>query len=164
MQVIGLSAQEQNDIFRMLAIILWLGNVQFDEMDDGNSKIDDTNVTEFVAYLMETEGALVEKVLTSKIVETQKGGGKRGGSIQARSPESRTNLGVFIGSVYDVPLNPAQASSGRDALMKAIYNNLFEWIVSRVNVSMKPKATPTHLIGVLDIYGFEIFQVCRDRC
>lgn len=64
-----------------------------------------------------------------------------------------------LGSVYDVPLNPIQAMAGRDALAKAIYNNLFEWIVSRVNISMKPKTAHAHLIGVLDIYGFEIFQV-----
>ncbi|KAG8905402.1 class II myosin, partial [Tulasnella sp. 403] len=138
MQVIGLSAHEQNEIFRMLAIILWLGNIVFEEMDDGNSRVDDTNVTEFVAYLMETEGALVEKVMTTRVVETQRGGRR--------------------GSVYDVPLNPTQASAGRDALSKAIYNNLFEWIVSRVNTSMKPRTAHAHLIGVLDIYGFEIFQ------
>lgn len=45
----------------------------------------------------------------------------------------------------------AQASSGRDALSKALYNNLFEWIVSRVNVSMKPKGATDYVIGVLDI-------------
>jgi myosin heavy subunit len=53
------------------------------------------------------------------------------------------------GSVYDVPLNPAQAGAGRDALAKAIYNNLFEWIVARVNVSMKAKGAHAQLIGVL---------------
>ena len=130
MQVIGLSDDEQDDIFRMLAIILWLGNVQFAEKDDGNSQVADTSVTEFVAYLMQVDSAMVEKVLTSKIVETQKGGGKGG-------------------SVYDVPLNPSQANSGRDALAKAIYNNLFEWIVSRINVSMKPRGTHSQLIGIL---------------
>ncbi|KAJ7193312.1 myosin-1 [Mycena pura] len=138
MQVIGLSAHEQNEIFRMLSIILWLGNVQFNEMDDGNSTIGDTGVTDFVAYLMEADGALVQKVLTSKVVETQKGGRR--------------------GSIYDVPLNPAQAGAARDALAKAIYNNLFEWIVSRINVSMKPRAAHTQVIGILDIFGFEIFE------
>ena len=63
-----------------------------------------------------------------------------------------------LGSVYNVPLNPSQAVSGRDALAKAIYNNLFEWIVSRINVSMKPRQTHSQIVGVLDIYGFEIFQ------
>ena len=63
------------------------------------------------------------------------------------------------GSVYEVPLNPAQASSVRDALAKAIYTNLFDWIVERVNISMKARAATAHIIGVLDIYGFEIFDV-----
>jgi myosin-1 len=129
MQIIGLSAQEQSEILRMLAIILWLGNVQFAEMDDGNSSIGDTGVTDFVAYLMEVDAASIQKVLTSKVVETQRGGRR--------------------GSVYDVPLNPAQASAGRDALAKAIYNTLFEWIVSRVNVSMKPRSSYAHVIGIL---------------
>ncbi len=129
MDIIGLDANEQNEIFRMLAIILWLGNVQFEEKDDGNSQIADTSVTDFVAYLMDVDASSVVKVLTSKIVETQRGGRR--------------------GSVYDVPLNPAQASSGRDALAKAIYNNLFEWIVSRVNVSMKPRSATSQVIGIL---------------
>ncbi|KAJ7103234.1 P-loop containing nucleoside triphosphate hydrolase protein [Mycena belliarum] len=129
---------QETIIFRMLAIILWLGNVQFNEMDDGNSSIADAGVTDFVGYLMETDTALVQKVLTSKVVETQRGGRR--------------------GSVYDVPLNPSQASSARDALAKAIYNNLFEWIVSRVNVSMKPRSAHTQVIGILDIFGFEIFE------
>jgi myosin-1 len=129
MEVIGLSIEEQFDIFKMLAIILWLGNVQFEEMDDGNSSIADTGVTDFVAYLMEVDGGQVQKVLTQRVVETTRGGRR--------------------GSIYDVPLNPAQATSGRDALSKAIYNNLFEWIVSRVNVSMKTRSSHTQIIGIL---------------
>jgi len=129
MEVIGLSAEEQHEIFKMLAIILWLGNVQFQENDDGNSAIADTGVTDFVAYLMEVEGEQIQKVLTTRVMETTRGGRR--------------------GSIYDVPLNPAQASSGRDALSKAIYNNLFEWIVSRVNVSMKTRSAHAHIIGIL---------------
>ncbi|KAK7058460.1 class II myosin [Paramarasmius palmivorus] len=138
MQVIGLTEHEQSEIFRMLAIILWLGNVQFAENDDGNSSIADAGVPEFVAYLMEVDSAAVQKVLTTRVMETQRGGRR--------------------GSVYDVPLNPAQAGAGRDALAKAIYNNLFEWIVSRINVAMKPRSAHAQVIGILDIFGFEIFE------
>jgi hypothetical protein len=35
--------------------------------------------------------------------------------------------------------------------LRCSYNNLFEWIVSRVNVSMKPRAASEFVIGVLDI-------------
>jgi myosin I len=134
MQVIGLSDQEQSDIFRMLAIILWLGNVQFVEDDSGNSVVSDTGVTDFVAYLMEVDSTLVQKVLTMRVMETQRGGRR--------------------GSVYDVPMNPAQASSARDALAKGIYNNLFEWIVSRINISMKPRSAHTQVIGILVSYKY----------
>lgn len=129
MRIIGLSDQEQNEIFRMLAIILWLGNVDFQEMDDGNSVISDTAITDFIAHLIEVDSAMIQKVLTSRVVETQRGGRR--------------------GSVYDVPLNPAQATAGRDALAKAIYNNLFEWIVSRINVSMKARSASAQVIGIL---------------
>jgi myosin-1 len=129
MRIIGLSNQEQNEIFRMIAVILWLGNVNFHEMDDGNSAISDTTITDFIAHLIEVDSGMVEKVLTSRVVETQRGGRR--------------------GSVYDVPLNPAQANAGRDALAKAIYNNLFEWIVSRINVSMKARSASAQVIGIL---------------
>ena len=129
MQVIGLSQHEQNEILKMLAVILWLGNVQFQENDDGNSSIADTGVADFISYLMEVDSEQVRKVLTARVVETTRGGRR--------------------GSIYDVPLNPAQATSGRDALAKAIYNNLFEWIVSRVNVSMKTRSAYAQVIGIL---------------
>lgn len=77
MEVIGIGAGEQDDILRALATVLWLGNVQFGEQEDGNAYVEDESVTAFVAYLMEVEAATVTKVLTSRVVETTRGG-KRG--------------------------------------------------------------------------------------
>ncbi|KAI8939909.1 hypothetical protein NX059_003638 [Plenodomus lindquistii] len=138
MKVIGLQQAEQDNIFRMLAAILWLGNVSFREDDSGNATIVDQSVVDFVAYLLEVDAAHVNKALTIRVMETSRGGRR--------------------GSVYDVPLNCAQAGSVRDALSKGIYFNLFDWIVERVNVSLKARSATAHSIGILDIYGFEIFE------
>lgn len=100
MQIIGLTTDEQNSIFRVLATILWLGNVDFVEGDDGNARISDTGVTDFASYLMQVDSGALQKVLLNRIMETQRGGRR--------------------GSVYEVPQNVAQASAGRDALAKAL--------------------------------------------
>lgn len=50
----------------------------------------------------------------------------------------------------------------RDALAKAVYDRLFTWLVTKLNQSLEPdydgKKT---LMGILDIYGFEIFEKNR---
>ena len=138
MKIIGLTQAEQDNIFRMISAILWLGNVSFSEDDSGNATVVDQSVIDFVAYLLEVDSAHVNKALTIRIMETSRGGRR--------------------GSVYDVPLNPAQATAVRDALSKAIYFNLFDWIVERVNVSLRARGEMAYSIGILDIYGFEIFE------
>jgi len=139
MRTIGLSKAEQDNIFRMLAAILWIGNITFVDNDQGGVDITDQTVVDFVAYLLEVEAAHVNKALTVRIVETARGGGRRG-------------------SIYESPLNPVQAAAVRDALAKAIYFNLFDWIVVRTNVSLQARGTVKNTIGILDIYGFEIFE------
>ena len=139
MRTIGLTKPEQDNIFRMLAAILWIGNVSFRENDQGGVDIADQSVVDFVAYLLEVESAAVAKALTIRIVETARGGGRRG-------------------SIYESPLNPVQATATRDALAKAIYFNLFDWIVARTNVSLRTQDSVQNTIGILDIYGFEIFE------
>jgi len=52
-----------------------------------------------------------------------------------------------------VPLKVGEASSARDALAKAVYARLFDYIVSRVNQSL-PFSSSKSYIGVLDIAGF----------
>ena len=47
------------------------------------------------------------------------------------------------------------------ALCKAIYDRMFRSLVGRVNKTLDTKATKQYFIGVLDIAGFEIFEVCN---
>lgn len=138
MDVIGLSPEEKHGIHRVLATILWLGNTQFTEGDNDQSFVSDPNVTDFVSYLLETDSNVLEKTLVTRVMETKRGGRR--------------------GSIYDVPLNPDQAAAVRDGLAKALYDRLFDWIVDRINLALKQKGASDFVIGVLDIYGFEIFD------
>ena len=54
---------------------------------------------------------------------------------------------------YRVPLKVGEAANARDALAKAVYARLFDYIVSRVNQSL-PFTSSKSYIGVLDIAGF----------
>ncbi|KAJ5455586.1 Myosin-1 [Penicillium daleae] len=138
MRMIGMSEAEQDNVFRMLAAILWIGNIQFTEDDSSNASITDQSVVDFVAYLLEVDSSQVNKALTLRLLETARGGRR--------------------GSTYEVPLNTVQAVAVRDALAKAIYFNLFDWIVERVNQSLTARGAIANSIGILDIYGFEIFE------
>ncbi|CAB1334711.1 unnamed protein product [Coregonus sp. 'balchen'] len=57
-----------------------------------------------------------------------------------------------------VTLNTEQASFTRDALSKALYSRLFDFLVDSINKAIQ-KDHEEFNIGVLDIYGFEIFQI-----
>jgi myosin-1 len=138
MKVIGMTQAEQDEIFRMLAAILWIGNISYRENDEGNAEVADQSVIDFVAYLLEVDSAAVNKAMTNRTIETSRGGRR--------------------GSAYDVPLNISQATASRDALSMGIYTRMFDWIVERVNQSLKARQAIQHSIGILDIYGFEIFE------
>lgn len=140
MNVIGLLQSEQDNIFRMLALILWIGNISFVEDEHGNAAIRDDSVTTFVSYLLEVESEVLKMSIIQRIVQTTHGSRR--------------------GSTYHLPLNIVQATSVRDALAKGIYNNLFDWIVERVNLALEglSHGIEKRSIGILDIYGFEIFE------
>ncbi|KAK1755271.1 myosin-1 [Echria macrotheca] len=134
MKIIGLSQAEQDNIFRMLAAVLWTGNLVFREGDDGYAAVSDQSVVDFLAYLLEVDPAQLVKAITIRILTPRNG------------------------EVIESPANVAQATATRDALAKAIYHNLFDWIVERINQSLKARQGTANSIGILDIYGFEIFE------
>ena len=57
------------------------------------------------------------------------------------------------------PLPVASAEDNRAALAKAIYSKLFDRLVEQINIKLRSKEPPALHIGVLDIFGFEIFEV-----
>jgi myosin heavy subunit len=68
----------------------------------------------------------------------------------------------MLGDKIVVNLEAKQATINRDSIAKLMYKNLFDWIVDRVNQSIsndhnKKKGKNLKFIGILDIFGFEIF-------
>ena len=55
-----------------------------------------------------------------------------------------------------LPMRPLDAKQGAGALAKAIYGNLFDWLVDRINLALK--GGNGSFIGILDIFGFEVFE------
>ena len=142
MGVIGISASDQHDIFRMLSSILWLGNVSFKKSGNDGCVVADDAVLNWAAYLMGVDGAVLKNCLQFRKIST---------GVQGVSKRN---------SVYNVPQTPEQAAGIRDALAKAMYDRLFNWLVAKINEVMQKKSQNKNMvIGVLDIYGFEIFNV-----
>lgn len=53
-----------------------------------------------------------------------------------------------------------QAEFAIEALAKASYERMFRWLVIRINKALdKTKRQGASFIGILDIAGFEIFEV-----
>ena len=136
LQVIGISEQEQNDLFTVVASVLHLGNIQFNKRGDG-AEVSDPRLLEFVGSLLGVQPNALQMVLCNRTITRGQGNMKA--------------------SKYLKKLSPGEAEYTRDAMAKALYSRMFDWLVNRINHSLSDNTTEFN-IGVLDIYGFEIFQ------
>ena len=139
----GLSEAERRAIYTVVSAVLHLGNVGFeDDPDDqrGGCRVTDQAETalQIASGLMGVDPDDLRRSLTFRAMQTAKGGSK--------------------GTVIMVPLKVHEASSARNALAKAMYSKLFDYIVYRINQSIPLKDSVTY-IGVLDIAGFEFFTL-----
>ncbi|EQC36789.1 hypothetical protein SDRG_05622 [Saprolegnia diclina VS20] len=136
LSLIGYSASAQLDLYKTLAGILHLGNMQIisDPSDDEKSMIAPGDVSAtYITQLMGLTMESLEKALCSR-------------TMRARN------------DVYSVPLKKSDAEACLDALAKAIYSRVFDWLVELINLSLSNDAKMTNHIGVLDIFGFEHFK------
>ncbi|XP_014615269.1 PREDICTED: myosin heavy chain 95F [Polistes canadensis] len=140
---LGLTDSERMEIYTMVAGVLHLGNITFEDNPEdtkGGSRISPTSEKAILmtAKLLGVDPEELRQALVSKVMQTSRGGIK--------------------GTVIMVPLKVYEANNARDALAKAIYSKLFDHIVARINKSIPFKAS-SYYIGVLDIAGFEYFKV-----
>ncbi|NWU84683.1 MYO1E protein, partial [Onychorhynchus coronatus] len=135
MSVIGIFGEEQNLVLQIVAGILHLGNISFKEV--GNyAAVEGEEFLAFPAFLLGINQDRLKEKLTSRQMDSRWGG----------KSES-----------INVTLNVEQACYTRDALAKALHSRVFAYLVDSINKAME-KDHEEYNIGVLDIYGFEIFQ------
>ncbi|XP_020576204.1 myosin-11-like isoform X2 [Phalaenopsis equestris] len=137
MEIVGISAQEQDAIFRVVAAILHLGNIDFAKGQEIDSSVIKDEKSKFhlkmTAELLMCDPQALEDALCKRVMIT---------------PEE----------IIRRTLDPVAATVSRDALAKTIYSRLFDWLVDKINYSIGQDANSKSIIGVLDIYGFESFK------
>ncbi|KAH9653095.1 Myosin-15 [Citrus sinensis] len=137
MDIVGISHEDQEAIFRTLAAILHLGNIEFSPGKEHDSSVIKDQKSSFhlqmAADLFMCDVNLLLATLCTRTIQT------REGSI-----------------IKALDCNAAVAS--RDALAKTVYSRLFDWLVEKINRSVGQDMNSQMQIGVLDIYGFESFK------
>jgi myosin heavy subunit len=120
-------------IFEIVAAILHLGEVEF--IDEGEScRVARSESVDKVCELLDISPALLSRSLCSRLLDTSK---------------DRIYKSLSCGEAVESAANFA----------KLLYSKLFDWLVSLVNSQLFDASSDlsAELIGVLDIFGFEIF-------
>lgn len=147
MKSVGMNDRQIDSIFMLIAAILNLGNVRFTPVQEGDAEgsalhNSGNSALQAFANLTKIDADTFLYTITHREMQTMAAGGKT--------------------ETYQVPQNPVQASTRRDAVAKSFYERMFDLIVARINQALEPEEDGTDeemlSIGVLDIYGFEIFQ------
>jgi myosin-5 len=136
MGIVGINLEEQEAIFRVVAAILHLGNIEFaigEEPDSSVPTDESKKYLKIAAELFMCDEQALEDSLCKRIMVT---------------PEETISR----------CLDPNSAALSRDALAKFVYSRLFDWIVNKINNSIGQDPDSKDMIGVLDIYGFESFK------
>ncbi|XP_043910504.1 unconventional myosin-XIX [Protopterus annectens] len=138
---LGINHDVQNQIFRILAGLLHLGNLQF--VDPVNECHPCKPCQENKDFLRSASCLLM--VSQEELVE----------QLQFRTITAGRQQHVFM-----KPCSKAECGTRKDCLAKVIYARLFDWLMQLINRSIcTAPSNWTNFIGLLDVYGFESFPV-----
>jgi len=142
MQQLQFSQEEIDGIFRCVSAVLNLSNVVIEDKDheDSSRLKPDCPAARIVADLLGVEVEELEKLFCQSWIQVPN--------------SSKDPLVIHMGR--------SAAEANKSTLAKDLYDQLFEWIVDRINLEIKdPKKSKTHeqkRVALLDIFGFEIFE------
>ncbi|KAM6289520.1 unconventional myosin-Vb-like [Aegotheles albertisi] len=134
--LLGVKESHQMTIFRIIAAILHLGNLEIQAERDGEAcsvSSEDEHLNNFCGLLGVEHSQMQHWLCHRKLVTTAE--------------------------TYVKNMSLQQVVNARNALAKHIYAQLFNWIVQHINKALHTMVKQHSFIGVLDIYGFETFEV-----
>ncbi|KAL6303713.1 nonmuscle myosin heavy chain b [Sparassis latifolia] len=134
LDVVGFSAAEQFELFRIVAAILHIGNITITSTRSDDAVMPDPSQAERVCHLLGVPVAeFTRAVLRPRVLAG------REWVTQARTQQ--------------------QALDELSALCKTLYEKSFGQLVDRINRALDRPSSKSTFIGVLDIAGFEIFDI-----
>merc|ERR1719346_594126 len=136
MKVMGISDEDMNSIWRVISASLLFGNMEFkQERNSDQATLPDNTVAQKIAHLLGIQVTDLTKAFLKPRIKVG-----RDYVTKAQSKE--------------------QVEFAVEAIAKATYERLFKWIVTRINRSLdRTKRQGASFIGILDIAGFEIFEL-----
>ncbi|XP_028966557.1 myosin-IIIb [Galendromus occidentalis] len=140
-ELLGFRATEIDTIYRILAAIIHLGDVEVRPTET----------------LFQTSGCVI--VNAEKIPQVAKLLGLNPDDLL----EALSTCSISMrGEVIVRPSTAQEAETARDAMAKALFGRLFDWIVNQINRHLGCKTRPDNhaerSIALLDIFGYEDFE------
>ena len=192
---LGFPQEATNTIWRVLASVLHLGNLTFDSKENEGTDIVNQDVLKKIASLLQVNSSQdLEESLTGRVIAAHGEVVRKLHNVDdaGRARDAFSKVGTYRdnerliwaeivsgGKLQFVSLEGTHrvmvVQSLNFRLFQALYDRLFSWIVAQVNSAIDPASTDAYVpnstvIGVLDIYGFEIFgknsfeQFCINYC
>lgn len=136
MNIMGMTQDDFNSIFRIVSAVLLFGSMKFkQERSSDQATLPDNTVAQKIAHLL---GLNVTDMTRAFLTPRIKVG--RDFVTKAQTKE--------------------QVEFAVEAIAKACYERMFKWLVNRINRSLdRTKRQGASFIGILDMAGFEIFEL-----
>uniref|UniRef100_A0A8C4XA00 Myosin-9 n=1 Tax=Erpetoichthys calabaricus TaxID=27687 RepID=A0A8C4XA00_ERPCA len=136
MKIMGIPEDEQNGLLRVVSAVLQLGNISFKkERNTDQASMPDNTAAQKVCHLMGMNVTDFSRAILTPRIKVGRD------YVQKAQTKEQADFAV-------------------EALAKATYERMFRWLVMRINKALdKTKRQGASFIGILDIAGFEIFEL-----
>jgi myosin heavy subunit len=135
------SVKEQQNMWTIVAVVLKLGSLKFKDVNakgvDG-SVVKNMDLANEISKLMGLDHLPKEESLAQMLC-----------IYRRKVPGNK---------IIDSPVNAKQAEDQKNALLKDMYSKMFDEIIKCVNRVLVPTRQPEAFVGILDIFGFEVFK------